>query len=265
MNFIQKLTIVCSLFSVLFLSVGAFSNSNAQTAWDFCVAGDLTSTAVRDKMKAQDCKVHVLTGDYYGAEDKFVGGFKEKGVPVAAACGNHDDCAEVAKEDNINGDKTNYGIRMKNVGFIVVNTENKIAKQTAEVERLMKKFQLDENIDHIVAAQHKVAVTNSGAHHGEDEVKGDREMYTTMADKYPKFDMLLQGHNHNWLVCKPDKPDITVITEGTGGRKPYPLGSSFKDDNCSGGLTGSKYNGYTIVTVSLDGSSSLSYKHVNAK
>jgi hypothetical protein len=262
MNLFQKLAILSALLLTLFFSGGAFSNSGAQSTWDFCVAGDLTSTTVRDKMKAYDCKVHVLTGDYYGKEDTFVGQFKEKGVPVLAACGNHDDCAEVAAQDNINGERTNYGIKMKNVGFIIVNTENKIAKQTEEVNRLMSKFQNDPTIKFIVAAQHKNAVTNNGAHHGEAEVTSDREMYSKMADLYPKFEALFQGHNHNWLKCEPTDPDITVITEGTGGRTPYPIGSGNDDgDNCTGGISGSKYNGYTIVTVG----DTLTYKHINIK
>lgn len=260
MNPVHKAILITVV--IVSLIVIPVSYANAQTAtWDFCVAGDLTSTTVRDKMKAYDCKVHVLTGDYYGKEDTFVGGFKEKGVPVLASCGNHDDCVEVAKQDNIAGDKTNYGIKYKNVGFVIVNTENKINKQEAEVNRLMDKFQNDASINFIVAAQHKTTVTNEGAHHGEAEVSGDREMYSKMADLYPKFKYLFQGHNHNWLKCEPEDPNITVITEGTGGRNPYPIGSG-TDDNCTGGLSGSKYNGFSIATVNPDG---ISVKHVNAR
>jgi hypothetical protein len=254
MNFLWLIAVALILIPIAYAS--------AQTpTWDFCIAGDLTSTAVKDKMKALDCKVHVLTGDYYGKEDTFVGGFKEKGVPVLASCGNHDDCTEVSKQDNIVGDKTNYGIKYKNVGFIVVNTENKISKQEPEINRLMDKFQKDPTINHIVVSQHKATITNTGAHHGENEVSGDRELYTKMADQYPKFKYLFQGHNHGYQKCEPVSPDITVITEGTGGRTPYPWGSG-TDDNCHDNLSGSKYTGFSIATVSPD---SISIKHINVK
>jgi hypothetical protein len=50
------------------------------------------------------------------------------------------------------------------------------------------------------------------------------------------------------------------VTDGTGGRDPYPWGSS-TDDNCDSQLTGSKYDGFSLFEVI---GSEISGKHLNA-
>jgi hypothetical protein len=96
-----------------------------------------------------------------------------------------------------------------------------------------------------VLVQHKATITNTSAHHSEDETKGYREFYVDKKEKYTKFKLLLQGHNHGYQICEPDSPDIRVVTDGTGGRDPYSWGSSV-DDNCDVSLSGSKYNGFSL-------------------
>ena len=116
------------------------------------------------------------------------------------------------------------------------------------MEANFERWQSDPNINSIVIAQHKVTVTNPSAHHKESETEGYREFYADMKEKYPKFKLLLQGHNHGYQICEPDSPDIIVVTDGTGGRESYSWGSSV-DDNCDVSLSGSKYNGFSLFGV----------------
>ena len=245
-----------------FLSISTYSFSNAD-AWEFCAAGDITSKTVMNAMKNYNCAVDVLLGDYYGKESTFVQGFKESGVPLLAAVGNHDTGSKVIKYDNIKTlDKTFYGFKWNNVGFLVLNTELSISSQRPEGDRLLSKWQADPSINLIVIAQHKPAITNSGAHHTESEAKGYRQEFVNWQANYPKFQLALFGHNHNYLVCQPKVPNVIAITEGTGGRTPYPIGQiDDKEDNCKNGLSGSKYNGFTVIDVQSNG---FNYKHINA-
>jgi Icc-related predicted phosphoesterase len=249
-----------ALMAILIVGVLPFMFQNAK-AWELCTVGDLTDKAVLNKMKAYNCSIDVLLGDYYGKESTYVKGFVEPGVPVLAACGNHDDCDNVGHNDNIKGDQVNYGFRWKGIGFLILNTEESINSQKAKAEGLLTKWQNDNNITQIVIAQHKPAITTPGAHHKESEAKGYRAIFEQWADKYSKLDLLLAGHNHNYLVCKPDKPGVLAITEGTGGRSAYPIGSSF-DDGCekSTSLSGSKYNGFSVIEMG----NPIKYKHISA-
>jgi len=239
--------------------------ATATAPWQFCTVGDITSEKVVNAVKGNtNCSAVVLLGDYYDKESKFVGGFKTPGVPLMAACGNHDDCDNVARNDNMAGGALNYGFRWKDTGFLILNTDESISSQKAKTELLMKRWQNNTGINHIVVAQHKAAITNPDAHHKESELKGYRSFFTEMQQKYPKFQVLLQGHNHNWMTCKPDSPKILVITDGTGGRKPYPLGSQF-DDGCGKdtALTGSNHNGYTMVNLNGLSGKIIDYEHVD--
>jgi hypothetical protein len=265
MNVVQKVWIVISLFSFLFLSTVAFgfSKASAQSASgnEICTVGDVTSKTVMSAVKDYNCSIVVLLGDYYGKESTFVSGFIQKGVPVLAACGNHDDCTDVGKSDNIKGDSVNYGFRWKGVAFLILNTEESINSQKAKAEGLLNKWQNDNNITSIVVAQHKASITTQTAHHKESEAKDYRGFFVAMAEKYPKLDLLLSGHNHGYQVCKPETPNVLVITDGTGGRTPYPWGSA-RDDNCDTNLSGSKYNGFSVISMQPDGE--IKYKHINA-
>jgi hypothetical protein len=226
--------------------------------WQFGFAADLEDADVQAAMKDAGLGLITLGGDYYG-NYVFVYGFKDLKVPILAATGNHDKCSKVAAADNIKDGKCAYGFRWNNVGFIVVNTQKKLADQDGMIEGLMKKYQADDKLDHIVTVQHKPAVTGPNEHHLEKEANGFKAFYIEMGQKYPKFTLALAGHNHNYLECKPSGQDVTFITDGTGGRDPYPLGKKM-DDNCGNGLSGSKYNGFSIVNVGPD---SISSRHVN--
>lgn len=251
-------------------SSSSTSNTNMGTTppswWNICTVGDITSEKVLIAVKNYaSCSIIVLLGDYYDKESKFVGGFKQPGVPVLAACGNHDDCDNVARNDNIAGDALNYGFRWKDTGFLILNTDESIGSQKAKAELLMKRWQNDSSIKHIVVAQHKVAITTPDAHHKESELKGYRTFFTDMQAKYPKFQVLLQGHNHFWQSCTPDKPPLLVITDGTGGRKPYPLGDKANyDDGCNAktAISGNNYDGFTVINLNGP-TGKIEFQHYN--
>ncbi|HEY7111172.1 MAG TPA: hypothetical protein VH415_17220 [Nitrososphaeraceae archaeon] len=231
-------------------------------AWQFAAVGDIdcndTGKMVAEGMKATDAFIHILLGDIgYGQEECVFEYFQEQGVNVLAACGNHDECGELEK---LSGHPSTFGFVHENVAFQIVNTESSISSQEKQLQADFKKWQADPNIGTIEVAQHKPAVTNPSAHHPESEIEGFRDFYVVMKEKYPKFTLLLQGHNHGYQVCKPDSPSITVVTDGTGGRDPYPWGSS-TDDNCDSQLTGSKYDGFSLFEVI---GSEISGKHLNA-
>ncbi|HEY7110628.1 MAG TPA: hypothetical protein VH415_14480 [Nitrososphaeraceae archaeon] len=219
-------------------------------AWQFAAVGDIdcndTGMKVGEGMKSTEAVIHLLLGDIgYGQAKCVFDYFQEQGVKILAACGNHDDCGEIA---NLSGHPSTFGFIHENVAFQIVNTETSISSQQKQIESNFKKWQADPNIGTIVVAQHKPAVTNPSAHHPESEIEGFRDFYVDMKEQYPKFTLLLQGHNHGYQVCKPDSPNITVVTDGTGGRDPYPWGSS-TDDNCDSQLTGSKYDGFSLFEV----------------
>jgi hypothetical protein len=179
-----------------------------------------------------------------------------QGVKVFGVCGNHDQCAELEK---LFGHPNTFGFIHENVAFQLVNTETSISSQMNSIENNFKEWQDNPNIENIVVVQHKPAVTNPTAHHPESEIEGFRDLYIDLKNKYPKFTLLLQGHNHGYQVCKPDSPNITVVTDGTGGRDPYPWGSS-TDDNCNVNLSGAKYNGFSVFDVV---GNEITSKHVN--
>jgi predicted phosphodiesterase len=245
----------------LVLALSIFLVGNVAYGWQFAAVGDITNKGVISAVKANNPEVIVLLGDYYGKESTFVKGFVSSTIPVLAACGNHDDCKKVAANDNIKGDSVTYGFRHKGVAFLILNTEESISSQKVRAEGLFKKWQADPAIFSIVSAQHIGAITTSSAHHKESEAKGYRAFFEDMAVKYPKFDMLLQGHNHGYQVCEPVTPDITVITEGTGGRSPYPWGSA-RDDNCNTNLSGSKYTGFTLLNVAPNYGITFGHKNI---
>lgn len=231
-------------------------------AWQFAAVGDIdcndTGKKVGEGMKSTDAVIHILLGDIgYGQAKCVFDYFQEQGVRILAACGNHDDCGEIA---DLSGHPSTFGFIHENVAFQIVNTETSISSQEKQIESNFKNWQADPNIGTIVVAQHKPAVTNPSAHHPESEIEGFRDFYVDLKDKYPKFTLLLQGHNHGYQVCKPNSPNITIVTDGTGGRDPYPWGSS-TDDNCDSQLTGSKYDGFSLFDVT---GSEISGKHLNA-
>jgi hypothetical protein len=218
--------------------------------WQFAAVGDIncneTGNGVAEGMKATDADIHILLGDIgYGEEECVFDYFQELGVKVLAACGNHDECGQLEK---LVGHPSTFGFTHENVAFQIVNTEASISSQESQIETNFREWQADPNIGSIVVAQHNPAITNPSAHHPESEIEGFRDFYVDMKDKYPKFTLLLQGHNHGYQVCKPDSPNITVVTDGTGGRDPYPWGSA-TDDNCDSELSGSKYDGFSLFDV----------------
>jgi hypothetical protein len=218
--------------------------------WQFAAVGDIecnnTGNDVADGMMATDSEINILLGDVgYGEEQCIFDYFKGSGVKILAACGNHDDCGELEK---LSGHPSTFGFVRENVAFQIVNTETSLSSQEKEIENNFKEWQADPNINSIVIAQHQVTITNPSAHHPESETEGFRDFYVDLKDKYPKFTLLLQGHNHGYQICEPDSPDIIVVTDGTGGRESYSWGSSM-DENCDISLSGSKYNGFSLFGV----------------
>jgi hypothetical protein len=211
----MMIIVVAVMLSPLFLQVASIYG------WQFAAVGDIecndTGKKVADGMKATEADIHILLGDIgYGEEQCVFDYFKEEGVKILAACGNHDDCAEVEKYSE---HSNTFGYVHMNVAFQVVNTESSVSKQKSSIENNFKKWQTDPNFDTIVLVQHKATITNTSAHHSEDETKGYREFYVDKKEKYTKFKLLLQGHNHGYQICEPDSPDIRVVTDGTGGRE----------------------------------------------
>ncbi len=218
--------------------------------WQFAAVGDIecndTGKNVADAMMATNSEVNILLGDIgYGEEKCIFDYFNGSGDKILAACGNHDDCGELEK---LSGHPSTFGFVHENVAFQIVDTETSISSQEKEVENNFREWEAAPNIGAIVVAQHNPAVTNPSAHHPESEIDGFRDFYVDLKDKYPKFTLLLQGHNHGYQICEPDSPDITVVTDGTGGRESYSWGSSV-DDNCDISLSGSKYNGFSLFEV----------------
>ncbi len=218
--------------------------------WQFAAVGDIecndTGEKVADGMIATGLEVNILLGDIgYGKEKCIFDYFNGSRAEILAACGNHDGCPKVEK---LSGHPSTFGFIHENVAFQIVNTETSISLQEKEIENNFKEWQADPNIGNIVVAQHNPAVTNPSAHHPESEIDGFRNFYEDLKDKYPKFTLLLQGHNHGYQICEPDSPDVTVVTDGTGGRESYPWGSSV-DDNCDQSLSGPEYNGFSQFEV----------------
>ena len=218
--------------------------------WEFAAVGDIecndTGNDVADGMMATDSEINILLGDIgYGEEKCIFDYFEGSGSKILAACGNHDDCTEVEKYSE---HSSTFGYVHQDVAFQIVNTDSSFSDQKSSMEANFERWQSDPNINSIVIAQHKVTVTNPSAHHKESETEGYREFYADMKEKYPKFKLLLQGHNHGYQICEPDSPDIIVVTDGTGGRESYSWGSSV-DDNCDVSLSGSKYNGFSLFGV----------------
>ena len=230
-------------------------------SWMFAAVGDVTDKNVATKMKATAAEVHILLGDYYGKEKTVLPAFLETGVTNLDACGNHDDCKKVLKYDGMKFSGYPIGFSHKNIGFLILNTEDSISKQKTKAEVILKSFQNNSSIDSIIIAQHKPAITGPQEHHKETEAKGYREQFVIWKQQYPKFQMAIFGHNHNYLVCKPTNPKIIAITDGTGGRTPYPLGTTM-DDGCGQGLSGKQYNGFTLFNVTNEG---IQFKHINVK
>ncbi len=201
--------------------------------------------------KAQEADLTILLGDYYGKERQVIGMFKQPNVPLLADCGNHDSCSKVLDQYG-NFESFPTLVRHKNACLVGINTETSISSQKSQIEPFLRDCQQDSEILHIILHHHKVAITNDGAHHPESETEGYRSQYEKWKEVYPKFDLLLQGHNHNYQVCRPDSPDILVVTVGTGGRDPYKIGGG-NDDNCYVNQSGHKYDGPVVIAVSDSG------------
>jgi predicted phosphodiesterase len=223
----------------------------------FDAVGDITDVKVCDAVKKNPKSVIVLLGDYYGETSGVVKCFKQANKKVIVVVGNHDSCSSVRKFN-----PCTYSYVRNGVAFQTIDTNQKSISQTTTqgkiVEENFKKWQADPEIYLIVVAIHKTAIVNNDSHHNDaqvnKEIKGLRAFLTYLANTYQKFNLLLEGHDHKFLVCKPDNPKILVWIDGTGGRDPYPMGKS-TDDGCQidKGLSGSKYNGFSEIRVYDDG------------
>jgi len=250
------------IWAIVLVAIGCLIIPHSfANAWQFAAVGDVTDKNVASKMKATAAEIHILLGDYYGKEKTVLPAFLETGVTNLDACGNHDDCKKVLKYDGMKFSGYPIGFSHKNIGFLILNTEDSISKQKTKAEVILKSFQNNSSIDSIIIAQHKPAITGPQEHHKETEAKGYREQFVIWKQQFPKFQIAIAGHNHNYLVCKPTNPKIIAITDGTGGRTPYPLGATM-DDGCGQGLSGKQYNGFTLFTVTNEG---VQFNHINVK
>lgn len=256
MNPFTKLCIIIGLLAIPLLSSSVFGTVQA---WKFTAVGDVENTsrgkAVASITKKQPNEVSVFLGDTYDKEKAVLALFKESGVPLLVTCGNHDDCKDMLGNDGMKFSSFPFQFKHKDACFISVNTESSISNQRSKIEGFLNNCQSDNNIKHSILFEHKNAITNNGAHHKESEFKA-RAQYATWDTKYSKFDLLLQGHNHNYQVCEPESPDILVVTAGTGSRSPYPIGSfggNDAQDHCNVNQSGHKYDGPVVVEVNDTG------------
>jgi hypothetical protein len=245
---ILSIVLVVGPISTILTSNGYASITNE---WKIRTVGDIEFNSkgkeVAAATRAQESDLTILLGDYYGKEKQVLGMFKQSGVLLLADCGNHDSCSQVLEES---GNFESYPtlVKHKNACLVGVNTETSISNQKSEIEPFLNDCQNDSLINHIILHQHKATVTNDGAHHPESETEGYRSQYASWQESYPKFDLLLQGHNHNYQICEPESPDVLVVTVGTGGRDPYQIGGG-NDDNCSVNQSGHRYDGPGVITV----------------
>jgi hypothetical protein len=258
-NSMSKLYAGALLIVLIIGSVLLILNNDSYAAitdeWKIRTVGDIEYTdrgkQVAAATKAQEGDLTVLLGDYYGKENQVLGMFKQSDVPLLADCGNHDSCSNVLDEY---GNFESYPtlVKHKTACLVGVNTETSISDQKSKIEPFLNDCQNDSFIKHIILHQHKATITNDGAHHPESETEGYRTQYVQWQESYHKFDLLLQGHNHNYQTCEPESPDILVITIGTGGRNPYKIGGG-NDDNCNVNQSGHNYDGPAVITVKDSG------------
>jgi predicted phosphodiesterase len=234
------LALVCSI-----LLIGASSVN----AWKFAAVGDIEcKSAVKVinsiKTNTPDVKRVLLLGDLgYSSTSKCIKDACDKALlNCLPTVGNHDKTSDVkkvwGKGDSVGTYQTN------NVRFLSINTEMSIKDVKSKVNSLLNKYKNDTTINFIIPYEHKPFVTNKGAHHSESDAKGYRTALVPLFVNNGKVQLVLFGHNHNFLQCSSN--NISFITIGTGGRDPYPIGSG-TDDNCHNGITGT--DGYIELDV----------------
>ena len=232
------LLLACTILVVL---------SGSANAWKFAAVGDIEckgAAKVASAIKQGGSTVVILLGDLgYSKTSKCVkDAFTSVGLSTKPTVGNHDKESDIKKVWNIA--KTIQTYKVNNVRFLSLNTELAAADQKSKVQGLLNKYENATDIDFIIPFEHKPFVTNPSAHHKESEAKGFRATFLPMFTAISKIPLVLFGHNHNYLDCNVN--NIKFLTIGTGGRDPYPLGSTM-DDNCRNGISGT--NGFLEVEV----------------
>jgi len=226
------------------LLIGASSVS----AWKFAAIGDIecksaVKVATSIKTHTPDVKRVVLLGDLgYGKSSKCIAD-AFKGLSLVVVVGNHDKAKDVQKSFGLTSNLIST-YKTENVRFLTVDTEQSISAIKSKVSGLLNKYKNATDIDWIIPVSHKPYVTSDSTHHKESEAKGFRSALVPLYVDNNKVQIVLFGHNHDYLHCSSD--GIQFIQVGTGGRDPYPLGTA-TDDNCRNGITGT--NGYLEVQV----------------
>lgn len=164
------------------------------------------------------------------------------GTNAKPTVGNHDDTNDVRDVWDITHDIQTY--KTGNVRFLSLNTEMSADAQKSRVQGLLNKYKNDPSVTWIIPFEHKPFVTNPSAHHKESEAKNFRSTFIPMFLDNGKVKLVLQGHNHGYQQC--DTNGILFLTAGTGGRNPYPWGSTM-DDNCKYNISGT--DGFLIASV----------------
>lgn len=247
MNTIRKLWIISALLLTLFFLHIGFGNTNAAPGLiKFAAVGDVECSDAKNvasKIKLVNVNRTLVLGDLgYQAEggncirDAFIG------TNAKPTVGNHDDTDKVRDVWDITHDIQTY--KTGNVRFLSLNTEMDADAQKSRVQGLLNKYKNDSSIDWIIPFEHKPFVTNPSAHHKESEAKGFRSTFLPMFDANPKVALVLFGHNHGYQQCSAN--GIIFITAGTGGRNPYPWGSSM-DDGCKYNISGT--DGFLVASV----------------
>ena len=247
----MKLLLIAFLFLALIFSYGSAH------AWKFAAVGDVECSSVKNmaaKIKAEGVSRTLILGDL-GYSDKGGKCVRDAfiGTNAKPVVGNHDATSSVLNVWDITSAVQTY--KTENIRFLSLNTEQSADSQKSRVQGLLNKYKNDTTIDFIIPFMHKPFVTNPSAHHKESEAKGFRAAFLPMFQANGKVPLVLFGHNHNYLQCSVG--DILFLTVGTGGRDPYPLGSTM-DDNCKNGITGkdgfliAEVNGPNIVGVFKD-------------
>jgi predicted phosphodiesterase len=232
------------LASVVFLIV----NVPLANAWKFAAVGDIVckdankvASAIK---KDSNPRLVILLGDLgYGSTAKCVkDAFDSQGLKSYPTVGNHDTTSDIKKVWSLANEM--YTLKRDNVQFVSLNTEKAASDQKDKVQNILNKFKVDPSVKYIIPFEHKAMVTNPSAHHKESEAKGFRQAFVPMYNDNGKVPLVLFGHNHGYQQCSDDQR--YYITAGTGGRSPYPWGSSM-DDNCKNNISGT--SGYLEVDI----------------
>lgn len=213
----------------------------------FAAVGDIECSDAKNvaaKIKLSNVNRTLILGDMgYQAEggdcirNAFIG------TNAKPTVGNHDDTTKVRDVWDITHDIQTY--KTGNVRFLSLNTEMSADAQKSRVQGLLNKYKDDPSVTWIIPFEHKAFVTNPSAHHKESEASGFRSTFIPMFAANGKVPLVLFGHNHGYQQCGPIS-DILFITAGTGGRSPYPWGSTM-DDNCRNNISGT--DGFLIASV----------------